>query len=175
MPAHNNKPILNLLIKDSNPTLSILSLNPSSPSILLLIICLSLKLQPHEHLRVCRAEPILSPGVSGLSLNGGGLLDTSPGNLHLNLRARAFSALCLSSLWILLSDYSAEQPPGSNPTFPYITGPSQWASPSSKLFLSHGYPHKNDRHAVIDWEQMMGGGGSYTCIYCRITPHSKSY
>lgn len=136
MPAHNNKPILNLLIKDSNPTLSILSLNPSSPSILLLIICLSLKLQPHEHLRVCRAEPILSPGVSALSLNGGGLLDTSPGNLHLNLRARAFSALCLSSLWILLSDYSAEQPPGSNPTFPYITGPSQWAShPNSFLVM----------------------------------------
>ena len=173
MPAHRNKSILNLLIKDSNPTLSILSLDHSSPSFLLLIICLSLKLQAHKHLGVGRAEPILSPGVPGLSPRGGGLFDSSPGSLPLNLRAWAVSALCPSSLWILLSDYSAEQPPGSNPTFLYITRPSQWASPSSKLFLSHGYPHRNDRRAMIDWEQKMGGGGSYTCVYSSSTPHSR--
>lgn len=117
---------------------------------------------PPKHPWVCRAEPILIwvPSQPPDGAGGWGPLHTSPGSFHLNLRPQASSTLCLSSLSILLSGYSSEQPPQSNPTFPYIQG---WeglaprASPTAKLFLSQWYPYKDDSDtAMANWQWKMG-------------------
>lgn len=106
-------------------------------------------------------------------MEAGFLTHTSPGNLHLNLESPSLLCplpeLSLEFYFLTTLSNSSEVIP------PSLTSLGLLSEQVIQTLSSHGYPHKNDRYAVIDWEQMMGGGGSYTCIYSRITPHSKSY